>query len=105
MVQDNPKQEELHEMIKFIAQNKQIYIYMGDIILAKNISKYLYYARIQFCGFIKPEIYDCDRDSEPMPIINYAELRSYPKVKSAIRVLLLRLRMNYTIKLSILFIK
>lgn len=43
MVQDNPKQEELHEMIKFIAQNKQIYIYMGDIILAKNISKYLYY--------------------------------------------------------------
>lgn len=57
MVQDNPKQEELHEMIKFIAQNKQIYIYMGDIILAKNISKYLYYARIQFCGFIKPEIY------------------------------------------------
>lgn len=64
MVQDNPKQEELHEMIKFIAQNKQIYIYMGDIILAKNISKYLYYARIQFCGFIKPEIYDCDRDSE-----------------------------------------
>lgn len=26
MVQDNPKQEELHEMIKFIAQNKQIYI-------------------------------------------------------------------------------
>ncbi len=28
MVQDNPKQEELHEMIKFIAQNKQIYIYI-----------------------------------------------------------------------------
>ena len=52
MVQDNPKQEELHEMIKFIAQNKQIYIYMGDIILAKNISKYLYYARIQFVGLL-----------------------------------------------------
>ena len=79
MVQDNPKQEELQEMIKFIAQNKQIYIYMGDIILAKNISKYLYYARIQFCGFIKPEIYDCDRDSEPMPIINYAELMKLSK--------------------------
>ena len=52
---------------------------MGDIILAKNISKYLYYARIQFCGFIKPEIYDCDRDSEPMPIINYAELMKLSK--------------------------
>lgn len=53
MVQDNPKQEELHEMIKFIAQNKQIYIYMGDIILAKNISKYLYYVSQTACSVVK----------------------------------------------------
>lgn len=52
MVQDNPKQEELHEMIKFIAQNKQIYIYMGDIILAKNISKYLYMQGFNFVGLL-----------------------------------------------------
>ena len=78
MVQDNPKQDELQELIEFVG-GKHIYIYMGDILLAKNLSKYFFFAGIKIEGFIKPEIYNVDRSNEPFPIIGYAQLNKLTK--------------------------
>lgn len=78
MIQDNPKQDELQEMIEFV-ERKHIYIYMGDILLAKNISKYFFFAGVKIEGFIKPEVYNADKANEPFPIIGYAQLNKLTK--------------------------
>lgn len=73
MVEDNPKMNELEEIISFCKKNKYIYIYGHDVV-QKMISKYLYYSEISINGFIMPEIRECDRISEPFDIINLPEL-------------------------------
>ena len=77
MVEDNPNQIELEEMIAF-SKKYNIYIY-GYSTVEKMISKYLYFSQIKLHGFIKAEVEPCEKANEPFPIFNLAEAKDIPK--------------------------
>ena len=73
MVQDNPKMNELEEMIQFCKDCKEVFIYRHDLV-QKMISKYLCDSEMPIDGFIMPEVTECDKTGEPFLIINLYEL-------------------------------
>lgn len=74
MVEDNPRMNELEELIEFCKKYDKIYIYDHDIV-QRMISKYLYMSEIQIQGFIKPETRECDKINEPFPVLNLTEAK------------------------------
>ena len=85
MVEDNPKQNELEELINFINSGTYKYIYRHDV-TEKMISKYLFMADINIDGFIMPEVCEADYVNEPFPILSIGSL-SRIKDKDEIRVI------------------
>lgn len=77
MVQDNPNQMELEEMVKF-SKSYNTYIY-GHSDVEKMISKYLFYSEIKIDGFIMAEVQQCEKVNEPFPILNLVEAKKIRK--------------------------
>lgn len=74
MVEDNPLQNELEELVAFCRRFPKIYIYEHGP-TQRLISKYLYYARIPIQGFVKPEVCAADQAGEPFPVVNLFQLK------------------------------
>ena len=60
MVEDNPNQNELEELVAFCRKFPQIYIYEHGPV-QRLISKYLYFSKIPIQGFVKAEVSGCDK--------------------------------------------
>lgn len=73
MVEDNPRMNELDEMVQFISSCKEWYIYGHDTV-QKMLSKYLFFSKLPISGFVMPEVRACDKDGEPFPILTLPEL-------------------------------
>lgn len=75
MIEDNPRMNELEEMVRFIGRDKKVYIYQHDL-MQRLISKYLYMSGIPIQGFIKPEVCEADTVNEYFPVISLAHLQA-----------------------------
>ena len=80
MIEDNPRMNELEELVEFCKKHKKIYIYNHDL-TQKLISKYLWMSNIVIQGFIMCEIHDSDKAAEPFPILNLVEINALSKKK------------------------
>ncbi len=74
MVEDNPRQNELEELVSFCKSFPLIYIWEHDTV-QRLISKYLHFAEIRIQGFVKSRVQSCDQEGEPFPVITLLELK------------------------------
>ncbi len=74
MVEDNPRQNELEELVSFCKSFSLIYIWEHDSV-QRLISKYLHFAEIRIQGFIKSRVQSCDQEGEPFLVITLLELK------------------------------
>ena len=85
MIEDNPRMNELEELIRFCGTGHAIYIYQHDL-TQKLISKYLWMSEISIKGFIMPEVREKDTINEPFPIIPLGNVKILPR-KRNIRII------------------
>lgn len=88
MIEDNPKMNELEDLVKFCLGGGKVFIYGHDI-TAMNVSKYLFFSEIKIEGFIKPEIYESEKIIEPFPMVGIVEINDLSDdEKQAVKVII-----------------
>lgn len=74
MVEDNPRMDELEELVQFCHTYRNIYIY-GHGESQRLLSKYLVMSQIKISGFIVPEILLDDYKGELLPVVNILSVK------------------------------